>query len=111
MRQPDGGRADETFCHEHEPLRALVRAADQRRRRYGTTAPAVHVRSADAHWLHGAWVEVQVAELAARDVPRPDDRVKALLDALKALHQELDPLLKPVADTLRLRDSGKPPRP
>lgn len=87
-----------------------MRAADQRRRRHGTTAPPVAVRPAAAHRLYEAWVAVSLAELPASRAPNLPTLVQALLAALAKLHDELDPLLAPVADTLKLRPSGKAPR-
>lgn len=110
LRRTDRANLDARLCHEHDPGRVSIRAADQRRRRYGTTAPSVHLPSAEAHWLNDAWNDVAIAENAVLRLPSPPAQVRALLDALARLHDELDPALRPVDQVLKARPSAKPPK-
>lgn len=110
----DTGRAsyDRRLCYEHDTAqRKAIDSADQRKRRHGTTAPAVRFDPVAAHWLHDTWNLVQLAEGRLRVQERDDKDVVELLDALSELHREVDRALAPVREALRLRPSSKPPHP
>lgn len=110
LRKTDRANLVEMLCHEHDQHRVAIRSADQRRRRYGTTALRVEFPSPEAHWLRDAWNDVKLAENAVLRLPDPDTRIEALLAALAKLHDELDPALDPVDAVLKARPSAKPPK-
>ncbi len=106
----DPGNADAGLCHEHNPERTASRAAQQRRRRYGTTAPPVRLAPLQAHRLYDAMTAVTAAENAVRSKSNTET-VRALLTALAELHDELDPVMDEVRVVLRAYPSGAPRRP
>ena len=107
VRDPDNANAG--LCHKHNPNRHAQRAAQQRQRRDGTTAPPVRLTPPQAHRLHAAWTAVVIAENAVRTSPSTET-VRALLGALADLHQELDPALAETTAVLRAYPSGAPRR-
>jgi hypothetical protein len=96
------------LCAKHDARRRAIKSADQRRVRHGTTAPRVEFPPREAHWLYDAWDETFKAAADVRARPRDGQRLKALLDSLVALQDELGPALKPVADAFELRPWRKP---
>lgn len=108
LRDPDNANAG--LCHRHNPDRTTARAAQQRRRRFGTTAPPIALTSPQAHWLHDAMTAVTIAENGVRRSPN-NDTVLALLTALDRLHKELDPALAETTAVLDAYPSGAPRRP
>lgn len=108
LRKTDRANLFDMLCYEHDQHRVAIRSADQRRRRHGTTAPAVTFPSPEAHWLRDAWNDVALAENALLRDPGTDARVRALLAALAKLHAELDAALGTVDAVLKARPSAKP---
>ena len=106
----DPGNANAGLCHKHNPDRTAARAAQQRRRRYATTAPPIRLTPPEAHWLHAAMVTVTIAENSLRRSPN-NETVLALLAALDSLHRELDPALDEISVVLKAYPSGVPARP
>lgn len=106
----DPGNADAGLCHEHNPQRTASRAAQQRKRRHGTTAPPIRFNAPQAHWLYDALVDLTNAENATRKKPN-NDTVNALLDALDHLHDEVDWVIDEVRSALKANPSGTPKRP
>lgn len=81
----DTGRAsyERRLCCEHDTeQRKAIDSADQRKRRHGTTAPAVRFDSVAAHWLYDTWNLVQLAEAPLRIQDQEDPYVRELLKAL-----------------------------
>ena len=106
----DPGNANAGLCHKHNPDRPAARAAQQRRRRYATTAPPIRLTPPEAHWLHAAMVTVTIAENSLRRSPN-NETVRAILNALDNLHDELDPALAETTAVLLAYPSGTPRRP
>ena len=106
----DPGNANAGLCHRHNPDRTVARAAQQRRRRYGTTAPPIALTPPQAHRFYDAMNTVGNAELAVTRGPTTDT-LKVLLAALTELHKEVDPALNEISAVLKAHPAAVPHRP